>query len=57
MSKGSTPRPVDKKTWDKNWDHIFNHDKELMNWMGHYYGSLYKRKVKEIEKLLEDIKK
>lgn len=34
--KGSTPRPVDKKKWDENYDKIFTRRKTVSEWQKHF---------------------
>ncbi len=34
--KGSRPRPVDKKTWDENYDKIFKKRKTVAEWAEHF---------------------
>lgn len=34
--KGSKPRPIDKKTWDKNYEQIFSRRKTVSDWAAHF---------------------
>jgi hypothetical protein len=34
--KGSRPRPIDKKTWDENYDLIFRKRKTIVEWQKHF---------------------
>ena len=34
--KGDKYRPVDKKTWDENYDRIFRKRKTILEWQNHF---------------------